>query len=944
MQAEALVILSSSPDFPPINELLPKREKKPLLRSGSRAAPIPETATTSFTTASHFWHTTLAEENSNPDIDEGHVARHEEDKSPFKPPRSVLEDVVSDGMPAQNRVPPRNRGTTRNPSEQPLQEKPGKGATRRKPKPVVAHESVEELGLPPKAMPSKKDKGKDTTNGQSKIPKGKITKPSAVKSKEAKKRAETVSKHFAPAVAPEPVDIDDDPLVLEPALKRRIDWTPTKNTEPPIVLLDSSIVKDVVSPWPNGADMSSPPREDIFKNLRDTFSCTNQEIAGPTAATLGEPSDVFGKRKLIEMVTTSKAAESKTPEVSPVKQKAPKKKPRTITDLATAAYRVVDITEDTSREQSRDKALLNDVSANAESEPALAVKVTAATRKASGAKAGSMAKPKRVTKKKALPPQPILLSPESALRQVSRQDFVFGTSSQLATEVDAGLLRDLHQAMQESNRGEEHDLLAITPIDRNVSRKSSGRRLWGAGARDMDGDLLEVEVIDLVDSPAPDMDLTNPAVILSLAADTGKAQEGGSSGSRSGTSLIEVDVVTHPSSLTPTHPRQHISFTQNHKINSAASVPTTASSSASHQPFMQLSETTHLDEDPPASNQEQYQQMVSGVPDSSTPPPPEVPAPKYELYTDAQLAKEVQSYGFKPIKKRTAAIALLMQCWSSKNQSKAQTLGRGSTASISTSSALAAPKAKASSLAPVAPNPRGRPKKAASIAEASGSSTASAAAPISSPKRPRGRPKKDAVSDKTSAAKSPTKAATKRSSLSPTRPAGSEPAPGPSTPKRKRTASSARPAAIEIADSDQDDELDPFFDLSSSAASSPAPANEFSSPVPGVELSVTEADDSVLSLTSSPTGQQARLFGYITDAVRTAPRSRDPENPSWHEKMLLYDPVVLEDLTAWLNAGQLDRVGFEEEVSCGDVKKWCESKSVCCLWKVNINGKERKRF
>jgi hypothetical protein len=60
--------------------------------------------------------------------------------------------------------------------------------------------------------------------------------------------------------------------------------------------------------------------------------------------------------------------------------------------------------------------------------------------------------------------------------------------------------------------------------------------------------------------------------------------------------------------------------------------------------------------------------------------------------------------------------------------------------------------------------------------------------------------------------------------------------------------------------------------------------------------------------------------------------------------MLMYDPVVLEDLTSWLNAGQLDRVGYDDEVSAGDVKKWCESKSICCLWKVNLQGKERKRF
>jgi hypothetical protein len=60
--------------------------------------------------------------------------------------------------------------------------------------------------------------------------------------------------------------------------------------------------------------------------------------------------------------------------------------------------------------------------------------------------------------------------------------------------------------------------------------------------------------------------------------------------------------------------------------------------------------------------------------------------------------------------------------------------------------------------------------------------------------------------------------------------------------------------------------------------------------------------------------------------------------------MLLYDPIVLEDLASWLNSGQLTRVGCDEEVNPGELKKWCESKSVCCLWKVNLRGKERKRY
>jgi hypothetical protein len=109
-----------------------------------------------------------------------------------------------------------------------------------------------------------------------------------------------------------------------------------------------------------------------------------------------------------------------------------------------------------------------------------------------------------------------------------------------------------------------------------------------------------------------------------------------------------------------------------------------------------------------------------------------------------------------------------------------------------------------------------------------------------------------------------------------------------------------------------------------------------------MDLSVTE--DTETSLMASPTTQEVSLFRYITQAVVGAPRTRDPADPSWHEKMLMYDPIILEDLTAWLNSGQLDKVGYDGEVAPGDVKKWCESKSVCCLWRVNLRGKERKRF
>lgn len=933
MQAEALVILSSSPDFPSIDDILPTRGKKPLLRSGSRAAPIPETAPESFTTASSFWHSTIVAEDDSTGVNGGAAIQQKKERLGGNRPLSMPRGPVNCAKPAEAGLASFDRDATIATSQSPVQ--PKTRTVSRQPKSKAAtkagtsNKTVEEAGLPPKEEPWKRYNNNDATDGQTKISKGKMTKPTAAKPKPTRENAETVSRHFARPVASEPVEIHDDPIELEPALKRRTDWTPTKNTEPSVIMLDSSTTNDVASPRPSGADSSLQPHKDIFKDLRGTYSYPDTQNSSRDATSLEEPIEILGKRKLIEMVATSKPAVSKTPDASPVKQKAPKKKPRTITELATAAYRVVDITDDNGAgEQSSDASLLNYFPMNENLGSAPTTKDKAVTVKAKVSKPGAKAKTKRVSKKKAEPPQPILLSPESALRQVSRQDFVFGTSSQLATELDAGLLRDLQQAMRASNRQEEnYDPFASSPVNSNVQRKASGNRLWGAGARDVDGDLLEVEVIDLVDSPAIEKDLTNPEVILSLAADAAKVRAGGHLESRSGTFFEEKDVITLSRSLTPAHSKPHISCTEKQsKPTDTGAMHTAGYSGAARQTSLQHVE---LDENPPASNQEQYHQMASSAP-LVAPVPPEILVPKYELYTDAQLAKEVQSYGFKPIKRRTAAVALLQQCWTSKNQTK--TLGQGHTASLSTSSSTAADIAKPSASAPTAPKPRGRPKKTASV-------TAAPEAPVV--KRPRGRPKKEVAPGEPAATKRPSKAATNASALP--QPAESAPGsmPGPSTPPRKRRAA-AQPA-IEIADSD--DDIDPFGSSLSSTASSPAPPNEFSSPVPGVELSLTtEADDSVLSLTSSPTHQQARLFKYITDAVKTAPRSRDPSNPSWHEKMLMYDPIVIEDLTAWLNGGELDRVGCEDEVCTWDVKKWCESRSVCCLWKVNLNGKERKRF
>ncbi|KAK3646411.1 5'-flap endonuclease [Elasticomyces elasticus] len=162
------------------------------------------------------------------------------------------------------------------------------------------------------------------------------------------------------------------------------------------------------------------------------------------------------------------------------------------------------------------------------------------------------------------------------------------------------------------------------------------------------------------------------------------------------------------------------------------------------------------------------------------------------------------------------------------------------------------------------------------------------------------------------------------------------------------------------------------------------------------------ASNGVLKSTDAKWGPiKTELFPQVTAAIRAEPRSTDKENPSWWQKVLLYDPIVLEDLTAFLNAqdirvtvqrqipkkatkgrkkkdaeestenaipseitkptkGRKKKTAEEsaevvvtsetgvqeirEEVQAWMVQKWCEEKSICCLWKEGLRGGVRSNY
>jgi hypothetical protein len=788
-------------------------------------------------------------------------------------------------------------------------------------KPVEPSNSGGLEGPPPKKRGRKPKTTKDAATTQTTIPKGKITKPAA-KDVKKKRQAETVSKHFVrKPPAPDSVSgpaadqTEDGRVILEPAMKRRMDWTPPRENEPVQRLAESSATKEVSS-------TEGPVRVVVFRTLQDAYGrnpdadpFTNDPAFNATVA------DVLGKRKLIEMVSPV-GNKQKTPETSPTKPKAVKKKLRTITELATAAYRQPDEVA-VAADGPKGETLL-DYLDSAGQRPADAGKSS----RTKGKVAKRPAKPKTKAIQRKESSKPKLLSPTSAMRQVAKQDFVFGTASQLATEDDPELLRALHEAMKVSNQADSDPFVSPNSVSSNLAiRRRPGASLWVAGARDEDGDLLDLEMLDLTRSSPSLLDKVLP--VLPSAPESAAAQE-----ARDNEVCIEIESSddTWDLGVSPAVTRPEPSLPTQSNLRSQRRIQPNDMTVSGHDRHRSPTPPNETGFEPPPSNQEQQQLLLSQSKSPGQAPSELPPRPNFEFYSDARLAKEISSYGFKAVKKRAAMIALLNECWASRHRAG---LVSG-TARLASSMAPAEPtaspsraggrrrKQSANSLSdasePPAPSRRGRKKP---VTAADGDVEAPEAK-----KRPRGRPKKDdstlqAKGSKEEAPASPRRVKSPMKALDPS----------PTTPRRRR---SAAKSVVEIPDSDSDD---PF---ASTPLSSPAKQDDVFSSPPEMDLSVTEVTET--SLIASPTSQQVSLFRYITQAVISAPPTKDPARPSWHEKMLMYDPIILEDFTAWLNSGQLDRVGYDGEVAPGDVKKWCESKSVCCLWRVNLRGKERKRL
>ncbi|KAI8932439.1 hypothetical protein NX059_010625 [Plenodomus lindquistii] len=675
-----------------------------------------------------------------------------------------------------------------------------------------------------------------------------------------------------------------DPLAqgldLEEAVTRRRDWTPPRDTKVSTPFTDS-VGKENKSVDPNV--------DGTFTNLISNFayaqSPTNQITTNTTAHASTKENVALAKRRRIELMEIP-GYQTNSRNSSPEKGKAPKKKPRTITDIVTEQYAQKEPSPDANAVTSNfldarpttTKVPLNDVFANDGAVPPKKAPRRRNSSKSESEKAGAGPKAKRATKKSAAKTKPMaekLLSPTSALSRLSRQDVLFGTSSQLALEESPTTVRQLQQAMRESEKDAssfDDPFLDEPPQWPKLARTIGNRRLWAESARDADGGILEH--MEDVYIPEPDRTQDIP-LLMDGTYDEPDATE----------SFVDIDDIEPPPqdappSDSPTPPRI------------ASRPPLQVKAEEDDYPMIDdvFDDIDDYEQEPPPSNQNAHSQHSFLNIDDFSPPP------------------------------------------------------------VAQTRASAPPQ-----LPPPIPM-----------------------AIATTPKKRRGRPPKS-------------------QSAIPTAKPSSTPKLAPSTAQSRFSLPSSTPPTSTPRFIDIEEILDSEDEVLSSFSPTP-PRVQRLTDLPPLPLTSFDGSPVKPKKTSAPDPSLARVhkistahlewanikgtvFEQLTAHVRSIPPTTDPSKPSWHEKILMFDPIVLEDFTAYLNTnttirtykkatqkqikawnadakkrgdvgvgggvagpGEGEVLAVEKELEGFQVKAWCEGLSVCCINRVRGNGGARKGF
>ncbi|EXJ83423.1 hypothetical protein A1O1_07046 [Capronia coronata CBS 617.96] len=748
------------------------------------------------------------------------------------------------------------------------------------------------------------------------------------------------------------------PLCLEQALPRRLDWTPVK----------PSTKVSAIIPEPE------VPSLGFSKDLIDNFT-----YAEPTHRAVHEVATSFGrdgeptKRRRIDIVVTgtSNAEPSLRPadtlhaketakKGSKRRNKSPAKKMLTITGLATSRYgredertgvKVAPMLEYLTATQ-LGAGELDSAAANTASKKGLRPKT-------GGKKARGGKKPSAQSR---------LLSPTSAMQAIESQETLFGSASQLAREESPTLLRDTLEALKRSEcfwssdpispqRTQPVSIESTSPYKcRGTDRFVKKKNLWMAAGRDEDNALLHVDTVDLIDSPAVRQALPGKDVLLQPAEPgvrTRSSEQSGRTDHDTDTPLvnkagpfIDIDDIVTPGPQVRMRAPATIQARSYHTTRTLE-VPSGHTNSA---------QTTSPEPRP--------RQVAARATNKPVPT-----KPCYAGFQTHELQKQISAFGFKPVKKREKMIELLERCWEDKHgvspgdgekgEEAPEAMTHGDFLSkVHDVSARPVPKVKKPRAKRKSTDTEPKPAKEPKQRKKAEPKATSKAASARVTKTPRKRTTKKALSEEVVMDVDDIDAETETTTTDPqgqeslTKPAAVK----PKTPKSKLTTVAAtrakRPATPPP--------TLPLINFSSS----PAPGNGPREPVADEPTGVEETSDrarlnrtmTAHNLTPDHTPALPEIQSQIHAAIHFRPdaRAKDAANsternrdhtvsPTWRERILMYDPIVLEDLTVWLNTEGFRAIGEDREVGALEVREWCETNGVCCLWKGGWRGNGHSR-
>ncbi|RMZ68480.1 Structure-specific endonuclease subunit SLX4 [Pyrenophora seminiperda CCB06] len=603
-------------------------------------------------------------------------------------------------------------------------------------------------------------------------------------------------------------------LDLEEAVARRRDWTPPLDTAPLPTFTESAGKEN---------EESAPGADVAFNTMLSNFAFAQPPVA-PASTTLDNSTTggMATKRRRVELLEI-RSNQINSRESSPEKGKAPKKKPRTITDFVTDQYIVRDSEPDTNgttgtlfeARTSTTKIPLNDTDV---SPPLKKPPRKRNTSKPASDKVGLKAKPKRTSAKSAKPKLVAekLLSPTSALSRLSKQDVLFGTSSQLVLDESPTMIRQIQSAIKESEQDGDSFTLPKPPRWPRLGRVQSKRGLWAASTRDDEGGMLE----DMPDLYIPEHDRTQEIpLLMDIASDEpdGVADDP--------SSFIDIDDIPLelPSAILissdlPTPPRNPSHASQMLERGKPDHPMTDA----------EFEDIDNFEQEPPPSNQNAgHNDSFVDIDDIEIPPSAQTQHSPAIMFSPP-ASTSVTDVGSP--KKRGRA---------SKPRAPKANVPISSAPALKPLSSKAKRKPRAKSKSPVTPlRSSGRFIDIDEILDSEDEHLE-----ILSPTPPRTRKHLDS-------------GPLPLLSLSPTR--SPSKAKKPTTPKRK-----AKGPPI-------DPDVTPVHCI------------------PNHLLAWEHIKPSV--------------FSQLTTHIRSLPPTTDPAHPSWHEKILMYDPIMLEDLTRYINA------------------------------------------